>query len=226
MSVEASQTTGFISQEPFVPEQRPAIEQQAAWAPPVSGLTETEANAHPGQNYARDYDPDRAHYQPGYAAVSPVDASGSINNTEHAVQNIASPPLPDTTKNFLYKMSRSKKAEDIETFGKLYNSLFTGQKEEFQAFKNARIEQMLQARNTIPEVQPGADPEAWKYVLYGLKLRSPSAFAQQFAGLGAKEKGQFDAFEAGQDARVKVLIPQAGHLAVKVSTTGNIERPV
>jgi hypothetical protein len=64
----------------------------------------------------------------------------------------------------------------------------------------------------LPEISVDADKDAWKYLLYSLKLRDPEAFDKAFVDLSSKQQGQFDAFQAYEDAWLKITVPEAAPL--------------
>lgn len=192
MSVETPNFTTRL--EP----QNATFAQPEAWSPPVTGFAERgqaepPAPSHVGQNYGRSYDPAHAHYQtPG--EVSPV----------------AFPPVRETldlklsteAAQNLHRLENSSKPEDAATFAALRGNLTASEQRDYERFQAAKAS------------------EIGMLLLHSLKLRDPNAFKEQFNGLSGQEKGKFDAFEAREDARIKMAVPEAAHLVGKLSADG------
>ena len=127
----------------------------------------------------------------------------------------------------LFRLSLDTSDMGIENYGKQFARLTDEQQREFTAYKidsleNAKVSNMTpdqrsryfsdEQEQVIEEARQDAidavtDADEKRLLLYSLKLREPTLFKEKYNQLPVAEQVAFDAFEAKEDAAVKIAAP-------------------
>lgn len=96
-----------------------------------------------------------------------------------------------------------------ESFARQITALPEDRRNAFYEFeRQTKAENTAKAREVVAQKQANPETDDDFLLLHSLKLTEPERFKEVFNGLKPAQKGEFDAFEAREDARVKAAAPE------------------